>query len=345
MLKPQKLQPGDTIAAVSLSWGGPGAIPARYLAGKKQLEETFDLRVEEMPNSLRAAQWLAANPKARADDLYQAFSDSRYKAVISTIGGDDSIRLLQYLDLEVFRRNPKIFLGYSDTTVAHMAMFKAGLTSFYGPSIMAGFGENGGIPRFLEIGVRNALFSSEPYDLLPNSTGWTSEQTDWSDPGSQDKRRKLNPPSPWKWLQGEGVVDGHLLGGCLEVLDWLRGTDVWPDPARWKGAVLFLETSEEAPAPLAVTRFLRSLAAQGVLHTCAGILFGRPGGSVPIEKFAEYDRSIISVVQQELELKMPVVTNMDFGHTDPITTLPYGVQVRIDCTAKEISLLESGVTD
>ena len=145
MLKAPKLNQGDRVATVTLSWGGPGACPHRYEAGKRQLEEEFAVEIVEMPHALRDPVWLAKNPKARADDLMEAFSDSTIKAVISTTGGEDSIRTLRHLDFNIIRDNPKIFLGYSDTTVTHLACFKAGLTSFYGPSIMSGFAENTGM--------------------------------------------------------------------------------------------------------------------------------------------------------------------------------------------------------
>jgi muramoyltetrapeptide carboxypeptidase LdcA involved in peptidoglycan recycling len=93
-----------------------------------------------MAHTLRDDAWLHDHPQARADDLMQAFLNPEIKAIISTIGGNDSIRLLPYLDLDVMRDNPKIFMGYSDTAISHMAGFTAGLVSFYGPAIMAGFG-------------------------------------------------------------------------------------------------------------------------------------------------------------------------------------------------------------
>ena len=94
---------------------------------------------------LRDPNWISRNPQARADDLMQAFADPSIKAIISMIGGDDSLRILPYIDLDVIRSNPKIFMGYSDTNVTHFACWKAGLSSFYGPSFMAGFAENGGL--------------------------------------------------------------------------------------------------------------------------------------------------------------------------------------------------------
>jgi muramoyltetrapeptide carboxypeptidase LdcA involved in peptidoglycan recycling len=347
MIKPRKLGRGDKVAAISLSWGGPGVFPHRYEAGKRQLEESFGVRVVETPHALQSPSWLEENPQARADDLMEAFQDPSIKAIISTIGGDDSIRLLPCLDLEVIRSNPKILMGYSDTTVTHMACFAAGLVSFYGPAIMAGFGENGGLFHYMVDAVRRTLFSSEPVGVVePNRDGWTVEFLDWADPENQSHRRKLNPTAGWNYLQGEGTRRGHLIGGCLEVLDWLRGTTIWPRAEVWQDAILFVETSEEAPSPMVVLRVLRALAALGILKPLAGILFGRPGGEVPPERFGEYDEVILQVVAGEEGLtELPIVTGMDFGHTDPMFVLPYGVQAEIDCDRQQFALVEPAVVD
>ena len=345
MLKPSRLQPGDRVATVSLSWGGPGAIPYRYEVGKRQLEKEFDLEVVEMPHTLADPDWVAQNPQARAADMMQAFSDPTIKAIISSIGGDDSIRLLPYLDLATMRGNPKIFLGFSDTTVTHFACYKAGLVSFYGPSIMAGFGENVGMFPYMVDSVRRTLFATEaPGEIRASEEGWTVEMLDWEDPSNQSRRRKLNPPMTWRYLQGEGVHRGHLLGGCLEVLDWLRGTAFWPEPEKWQGAILFLETSEEAPPPEALARHLRVLAAMGILPRLAGILFGRPGGGVPLEQFDAYDEALFQVVTREEGLTtLPIVARMDFGHTDPMFVLPYGVETEIDCDNQRFAIWEAAV--
>lgn len=345
MLKPRKLSPGDRLAAVSLSWGGPGTFPHRYAAGKRQLEETFEVELIAMPHALKDPDWLAAHPEARAEDLMAAFADPSIQGVVSTIGGEDSIRLIPYLDLGVLAANPKVFLGYSDTTVAHFACLKAGLVSFYGPSIMAGFGENGGMFPYMIESVRRTLFSAEPVGVVePNPDGWTAEFLDWSIPENQEKRRKLNPSEPWRFLQKEGIVEGPLVGGCLEVLEFLRGTPVWPDDAVWDGAILFLETSEEAPPPAVLTRALRSYAAMGILKRLSGILLGRPGGPVAVKDFGGYEDALVQVVVREEGLtELPIVTRMDFGHTDPMFVMPQGVRARIDCGAGRFEIVEGAV--
>ena len=347
MMKPKKLQPGDKVATVSLSWGGPSVFPYRYEAGKRQLQDQFGVTVVEMPHTLSDAAWLQRNPQARADDLMQAFADSSIKAIISTIGGEDSIRILPYLDLEVIRSNPKIFMGYSDTTVTHMACFKAGLVSFYGPSIMAGFAENGGIFSYMVDSVHKTLFSSAIIgSIASNTKGWTVEHLDWAESENQTHKRKLTPSTGWKFLQGNGARRGHLIGGCFEVLDWLRGTECWPAPEMWQGALLFLETSEEAPPPNMVLQGLRTYAAMGILKVLSGILFGRPGGQVKPEQFDEYDKVISKVILEEEGLTdLPIITRMDFGHTDPMMVLPLGIQAEIDCDTQQFTILDNAVGD
>lgn len=279
----------------------------------------------------------------------EAFADSQIKAIISTIGGDDSIRILPFLDLSVIRNNPKVFLGLSDTTTTHLVCYCAGLTSFYGTSLMGGFAENGGMHAYQVDDLRQTLFSVEPAGVItPNSTGWTSEFLDWADPANQQRTRQLTPSTGWRFLQGQGQVDGHLLGGCVEVLEFMKGTDYWPPLTAWDKAILFLETAEfdagtEALIrPHQLTWILRNYAAQGILSKLNGIILGRPYHN----RYAhEYDQALLTVVREEQGLdQLAIITGMDFGHTSPTFTLPYGIQARIDCEAQTFSLLESGLS-
>ena len=142
--KPEKLKQGDKIATVSPSWGGAGdpQLRWRYEQGVQRLKEVFGLEVVSMPYSLKGSEFVYENPQARAEDLMAAFRDESIKGIISNIGGEDSIRLLPHIDFDVIRDNPKIFMGYSDVTIPHLFCHKAGVSSFYGASIMNDFAEN-----------------------------------------------------------------------------------------------------------------------------------------------------------------------------------------------------------
>ncbi len=339
MIKPRALRSGDRIAAISLSHGWPSVYPDAYQDGKRQLQQAYGVEVVETRHALADFEWLRAHPEARAMDLMEALRNPAIHGIVSTIGGDDSIRMLPYLDYSVIRQNPKIFLGYSDSTVTHFAFLKAGVTSFYGPSIMAGFDENGGLLPYMVESVRQMLFAPLPTALIvPNAHGWTIDSWEWGDERRNEMRRRLRPSSGWKWLQGRGQHRGTLIGGCLDVIDWLRGTPVWPHPDVWRNSILFLETSEDRPSPAQVTYMLRALAATGALNEVRGILYGRPCGDEP--SFAPYDHALLRVLAEQNLTSIPVITRMDFGHTDPSLTLPLGVIAEVDCDAQQIRLVE-----
>jgi muramoyltetrapeptide carboxypeptidase LdcA involved in peptidoglycan recycling len=346
LLKPRRLRPGDRVAVVTPSWGGPASFPNRYEAGKTYLATAFRLEVVEMPNALRDAQWLYTNPAARADDLMQAYADTSIKAIIASIGGDDAIRLIPHVDLAVIRDNPKVFMGYSDPTVLHFGCLKAGVSSFHGPTIMSGFAENGGMSRLSENSFRQATFRTEPIgELPPNLEGWTAEHLSWADPANQSRPRQRILSQGVRTLQGAGRKRGHLIGGCAEVLELLKGSDWWPPVSYWDDAILFYEISEEAPPPTYVLYWLRNFAAQGILSRLAGILLARSGGALDQVRREAQQAAVIKALNEAARPDMPVLADLDFGHTDPITTLPYGVMAEIDCETSTVHILEAAVTD
>ena len=109
----------------------------------------------------------------------------------------------------------------------------------------------------------------------------------------------------------------------------------------WRDSILFLEISEDEPPPRNVIYMLRALAATGVLHEARGILFGRPYSAKEDEaKFSEYDRALMQVLDECGLTSLPVVTRMDFGHTDPSFVVPYGIEAEIDCERRHFTLLE-----
>jgi muramoyltetrapeptide carboxypeptidase LdcA involved in peptidoglycan recycling len=342
MIKPPKLNKGDKIAAITLSWGGPGTFPHRFEAGKRQLEEAFELEVVPTKHALKPADWIYRNPQARAEDLMTAFEDSSIKAIITTIGGEDSVRTLPYIDFNIIHNHPKIFLGFSDTTVTHFCCLKAGLVSFYGPALMTGFAENGGILPYFEDSVNRTLFSNKIIGQLhPNISGWTNELLDWSDPSNQFKKRKMEESTGWRFIQGNTKVQGRLIGGCMDVLEFIKGTSVWPELKFWENTILFLETSEEMPSQKSVKYWLRNYAAQGILPKIAGLIVGRSYKDYVNNRMENYDEVISQVVKEEYGLvNLPVITNIDFGHTDPSFIIPYGVMAEIDCTRQKFSIIE-----
>lgn len=341
LIKPKKLQPGDKVATVSPSWGGAGdpEIRWRYEQGVKRLTEIFGLEVIPMPNSLRGSDYLYENPQARAEDLMMAFKDKSIKAIFANIGGEDSIRLLPYIDYDVIRRNPKIFMGYSDVTVSHLFCHKAGISSFYGPAVLVDFAENIEMDEYTVEMVKRTLFSNDVIGEVQPAKAWTSEFLEW-DEVNKNQRRTLQQNSGYEVLQGRGVVQGSLIGGCMEVLEFVKGTDLWPDKKYWENSILFFETSEDKPEPKLIKYWLRNYAAQGILQRAKGIIFGKPKD----EKYYEEYKVEILQVMKEYDLEdLPILYNMNFGHTEPKFVLPYGALAEIDCVKGTFSILESGV--
>jgi len=344
MLKASRLTRNDTVAIISLSsgiGGEPGFIH-RYETGKKRLETEFGLNVVTMPNALKGVDYLDRHPEARAADLMEAFKNSSIKAIICMIGGDDTIRLLDFIDFDVIKSNPKIFMGYSDTTANHFMMYKAGLTSFYGPSILTDFAENVKMHDYTKHCIHNLLF--EPSSIFPINPSplWTSEYLEWADPANNNiARTMIEDVKGYELLQGSGVVQGRLLGGCVDVFPMIISTTIWPAPNEWNDTILFMETSEEYPHPNNVKYILRGLAAQGIIRRINGIVFGKPKDE---KYYDEYKQVLLQVVGKENNRgELPILYNVNFGHTAPICVLPYGVMAEIDCNRTSLCLLESAV--
>lgn len=338
-LTPGALRPGDTVAVVSLSSGFAADVPHRYAAGKQQLETALGVRVIDAPNALRGSDFLYRNPQARADDLHWALANPAVRGVVSAIGGDDSVRLLPHLDLDLIRAHPKVFMGFSDTTVTLTQFLRAGVVAFHGPAVLTDLAENAGMHPFVRDAIRPALQQGAPFSLR-EAPEWTEAFLDWRDPALQRQPRTFQPSGGWVWLQGETRAQGHLMGGCLEVLDMLNGTPGWPGAALWEGAILCLETSEEVPAPSQVGYWLRNYGAQGVLGRAAGLLLARPRGYTPAMK-AELFAWVRRVLWEYGREDLPVVADVDFGHTSPQLVLPLGVRAEIDPAARVVRVLDA----
>lgn len=343
LIKPKKLQRGDKVATVSLSWGGAGEpeLRWRYEQGVERLQTVFGLEVVAMPHSLKGSDYLYEHPEARAEDLMTAFSDESIKAVFSNIGGEDSIRLLPYIDFSVLRDNPKIFIGYSDTTVSHLFCLKAGVSSFYGPAVLVDFSENVEMDPYTIEAVKRTLFSSETIGEIRPPAHWTSEYLEW-DIKNKNTRRKVYPNKGYEVLQGSGTVQGRLIGGCFDVLEFVKGTDLWPDHSMWENAILFFETSEETMKPANLRYALRNYAAQGILQKAKGILFAKPYGET---YYDEYKQEILTVMKEYGLTDLPILYNVCFGHTEPKCIIPYGALAEINCKKGTFAILESGVEE
>ena len=193
MIKPKKLKKGDKVAIVSLSSGlaGEEMFRHRYELGKKRLEQ-LGFNVVTMKNALKGIEYLYNHPEKRAEDFMEAILDKDIKGIICNIGGDDTIRLLPYIDFEAIANNPKVFMGYSDTTINHFIMQKAGVVSYYGPAVMTDFAENNNMHTYTLKYINEVLLENREDIVIKSSDKWTSEYLDWAIEENDNISRKMN---------------------------------------------------------------------------------------------------------------------------------------------------------
>jgi muramoyltetrapeptide carboxypeptidase LdcA involved in peptidoglycan recycling len=339
---PAKPKRGDRVAIVSPSSGLPGLFPLPYELGLRRLREEFGLVPVEYPTTRR----MDADPKDRAADLHAAFADPSITAIISTIGGDDQIRVLPYLDRALLAAHPKSFFGYSDNTCLLVFLWNAGVVGYYGSSVMFHLGRPLELHPATRASFEVALFRSGEYTLVePARTG--DVDLPWSDPETFRRERPSEPAEPWTWQSADRVVEGIAWGGCLEVLSWLAMADreIGP-PEHYAGCVLLIETSETMPSDEEVFWILQSFGERGLLQQFAAILVGRAKAwrmQRPLDHdaklaFRSSQRDAIRRAFERYGQDPLIVFDVDFGHTEPQLVIPTGGLVRVDGNARKITV-------
>lgn len=335
-MKPERLQVGDTIGIVSPSWFGGERFRHRVERGVRKLE-ALGFRVKVASHALNSLGYVSDTAEHRVHDIHEMFSDPSVRAIIAMIGGDHSCHLLPLLDWELIRSNPKIFMGFSDITVLDVAIWSTtGLVTFYGPTLLTDWAEYPEMPAYTEQYALKALCGAKPIGAVGPSDWWTDEFLDWETKQDLTRARIRQTSKGWTWLKG-GRADGTLIGGCLESLEHLRGTSYWPD---WQGAILFLETSDEAPSPASVDAMLMDYENMGVLQQIQGLLVARPYG------YSDGARQELRdvILRRTKGYDFPVIADMDFGHTSPIFTIPIGCQAMIDTETRQFAITEPAVS-
>ncbi len=336
--RPLSLKPGDKVAIVSPSSGMPFLFPWVYEQGLNQLREIFKVQVVEFPTAKQSPDYLSKNPKARADDINAAFADPSIKGIIATIGGTDQIRILPYLDREVISANPKVFMGYSDNTNIHLFLWNLEIISYYGGSIMTQFAMGGGMQNYTIDSIRKNIFNP-PVGSITAASAYSDADLDWDDKQNLDRKPLMYPSQGWHWYNKQNhSIEGQLWGGCLEILALhLSIKSYLPSPKQLEGTILFIETSEEMPSEGFVYRFIAALAELKLLKRFKAILMGYPKAQFcnkqPPEGREEYilnQQNAVKNALKDYESTIPVIFNMNFGHTDPQMIIPCGSYVSIN---------------
>lgn len=342
--QPISLKPHDKIAIVSPSSGMPFLFPWVYEQGLDRLRKIFQLEPVEFPSSRKSPEFLSQNPQARAEDINSAFADPSIKGIIATIGGNDQIRILPYLDKKVISANPKIFMGYSDCTNLHLFLWNLGIISYYGGAIMTQFAMGGGMEEYTINSIRKAIFDP-PIGQVFAASEYSDADLDWSDKQNLSKKRPMYQSQGWVWHNDRnGIIEGRLWGGCLEVLDLhLSVKHYLPDFDQLNDSILFIETSEEMPSEGFVYRFLAALAELHMLDRFQAILMAYPKAQFCDKQapegretfIANQQKAVISALQ-DYNVTIPVIFHMNFGHTDPQMIVPNGGNVKINGSLKTI---------
>lgn len=329
-IKPQHLNVGDTVGIVSPS-STIKFFPRRLERGINSLEK-LSLKVVVAKNAKNSFGHNAGTPEERADDINSMFLDDSIKAIICSTGGLNANAVLPLLDYDLIEKNPKIFCGYSDLTVLNNAiMHKTGLVTFNGPTVLPTFGEFGGPPEFTIDYFKKALFSNKPIGKLESAKEFSDENLWWE---KEDNRPNKFVPAKPMHAVNQGSGEGVTMGGNLNTLCVLGGTEYMPD---FSGAILFLEDEEEGTAY--TERRLFYLEQVGVLKNIRGVVFGRPYQFKVDSKERTLDDILLYFGKK---YGIPVIADVDFGHTTPMVTLPLGVRVEINASKEnpEISILE-----
>jgi len=310
---PDKLQKGDEVRVVAPSNSFSIISEQNREIAKRRFEEmglsvSFGKHIEEMD------EFGSSSIESRLADLHEAFTDKHVKVVATVIGGFNCNQLISHLDYDLILKNPKILIGYSDTTALQNAIFaKTGVVTYSAPAYST-FAQEGHFEYTME-SFKQCLFSEEAYDIS-TSESWTDDH--WYE---NQNNRTLIPNEGWL-VVNEGNAEGTLIGGNLCTLNLLQGTEFMPS---LKDTILFLEDDEESRDVL-FDRDLQSLIHQTDFAGVRGIVVGRfqKASGMTNEK-------LLKILKTKKELKnIPIVANVDFGHTSPIITFPIGGDVKIE---------------
>ena len=342
---PPPLERGDRVAIVAPASNSAPEFPHVYELGLERLETVFDLEPVEYPTASKSGEYLYDHPEERARDVMDAFADPDVGGVVTVIGGNDQVRILEHLEPGLLRANPTRFYGYSDNTHLALYLFHLGIVSYAGPSVMTELAMDGR-PFDLTVEYAERAFFAESIGELRPANRFTDQPGDWADPDALEEPRETEPNPGWTWAGGDEPASGRVWGGCLEIVDqWLLADRFAPPDEALDGTVLALETSEELPAPDWVAGVLRALGERGLLERFAGVLVGRPPARSHLEdrppawreEYRDRQREAISSVVAEYNPDAPVVLDVDFGHTYPTIPIPIGGRAMIDPASETIA--------
>ncbi len=329
LIKPARLRTGARLGIVTCSTPLSACGPDAVQRARERLEAR-GFEWIEAPNTRTTYGHSAGTVRDRVRALHAFFRDPKIDAILSFWGGFQSHQLLEYLDYDLIRRHPKPLLGYSDTTALSVGIHaRTGLVTFSGPAGIT-FAKPT-LPDFTWEHLEKVLM--QPTVPFPLQTSKEYSDNPWFKEPSQTMTFEPNPG--WRVFR-QGRAEGALIGGNVGTMLLLAGTAFWPN---LKNKILFVE-DDEAETPRTMDRCFTHLRQLGAYDQIKGLIVGRFHRDV---KFTPSD-SLEMILKEALRgTKFPVLTGVDFGHTDPLVTLPLGVRARLETRRPSITLLEAAV--
>ena len=314
LIRPPRLKKDDKIALIT---------PGSYIS-EEEKEESIDnlynlgFRVTYTDRLMQKNGYFSESDEERAADINEMFGREDVKGIMCARGGYGCARILPYLDYELIRNNPKPFIGFSDVTALHYAIYKnSRLITFHGPV---------GVSTFNQFSVKNFQ------EVLTNPTFELTLQNSTSDNNYNQYGISVIT---------EGTAKGELIGGNLSIVTSLIGTEYDID---FDGKIVFLE--EFLEEPYRIDRMLTQMLQAGKFKNASGIALG-------VFKMCESDKTnpsfknsfnLMEVLKDRLgNLGIPVVYGLSFGHVVDKFTLPFGVKAELSTESNQLKLLEPAV--
>ncbi|MEK4531249.1 S66 family peptidase [Solibacillus sp. FSL K6-1554] len=324
----QPLQRGDKIGIFSSSVPATSTAKLRYDRGKEFLQAKGFIIIE---GNLTGKQdgYRSGTPKERAEEFNQLLKDPSIKMIMSSIGGTNSNSLLPYIDYEAFKNNPKIVIGYSDTTAILLALFaKTNIPTYYGPALIPSFGEFEPLVHETYNYFKHYFCQpSVPY-TIPMSPVWSDEMINWL---TYEKPKTLYSN---KWISfHEGVVEGRLIGGNNNTMYGFIGTPYFP--VIKNGDILLIEDSLKSAST--VEKNLAMLKLHGIFDKVGGIILGKH------ELFDDEGtgKQPLDLLLEQLDGKIiPILADVDCAHTHPMFPIAIGKKICLDTITQTITCIE-----
>ena len=306
---PDKLKPGDEVRVIAPARSASD-IDEDVLDRAKAALESLGLKVAFSKNAFSRNQRGCPTDDEKVEDLHVAFMDENVKCVLAAIGGFNSNQMLGKINWQIIKDNPKIFGGFSDITVLnHAILAKTGLVTYAMPNFYC-FGLPPEADYSLEY-FRRCLFADQPAEFIVQQSE-TFYDLPWNyDEASLRQALKNNGP---RVVQG-GSAEGVMIGGNLCSLNLLNGTEYFPK----------IEDDSYDSIPETLERHVQALMQQSFFRQVKAILVGRFQG----ESRAIDDMISDIILSKNIDSKIPVVVNLDFGHTDPKFTYPVGGKCKV----------------